>query len=317
MKLGIGLYWGGMEAEDLADIAHCADELGYDAIGLWEHLVYPKDYQSHYPYTADGKPPFLDTRSLDPWVTLSHIAAVTKRARLGTSIYILPLRNPFVSAKAIMTADVLSRGRIDVGVGVGWMEEEFKVVGENFQNRGRRMEEIIEVLRKLWTEDVPEHHGYYYDFGPVHFDPKPAQKPCPPIFIGGETEVAMRRAARIADGWMSGGTHFTPEAAGEMVKKVKGYLKEYGRENIPFPMRCGGGGWLDVDMIRRYEEAGVDQIGVSPWLGGPEFEAAAAKLGTATAAKQAQVEMGLKTLRQRIMDGLDRYAHEIFPKLGK
>lgn len=319
MKFGMGLYWGGMEPEDFIDVARKADECGYDSCGIWEHLIFPVGYKTRYPYHPEGTPSFDADQTLDPFVVLGHVAAVTKRIRLTTSIYILPLRNPFVSAKAVATVDTLSNGRMDLTVGVGWNREEYEVVGENFQDRGPRMEEIIHILRQLWTEEKTEFHGKYYDFPAVHFMPKPAQKPIP-ILIGSGIEAsadkAIRRAARIADGWAPAAIDNSPESVTRAIKKMRGYLHEYGRDKDPFKIKFGGGGWVDIDKVHRYEEAGADEISVSPWFDS-DYAALEAKVGPAAAGRAFQAQADRLVLRQRMLDGLERYAEQVIAKVRR
>jgi probable F420-dependent oxidoreductase len=266
MKLGLGLFWGGQEPNDLAMIARRADELGYESLWIWEHVVYPKEIRSRYLYTPDGSPPFADHRTLDPFVTLAHLAAVTSKIRLGTNIYVLPLRNPFLTARAVLTLDVLSRGRITLGAGVGWLEEEFQLLGQDFRSRGARADECAQVLKALWTQDEPEFHGKHFDFGPVRFDPKPVQKPYPPIIFGGDSPAAMRRAARFGDGWMSSGRLDTPESATEKIATLRAMRRDAGRDHEPFEVMVAGGAWLRGDDIERFERAGVDRLLIAPWF---------------------------------------------------
>ncbi len=313
MKVGIGLFWGGMEPGDLTTVASAADELGYESVWIWEHLVYPKVIRSKYPYSPDGTPPFADDRTLDPWVTLGHIAAVTKRIRLGTNIYILPLRNPFITARSVLTVDILSGGRVMLGAGVGWLAEEYELLGEDFHNRGQRAEEIVAVLKALWTQPEPEYHGRFYDFGPVRFEPKPVQKPHPPIIFGGESDAAMRRAARLGDGWISSGALETPETAAAKVAKLMAWRREAGRADEPFEITVVGGAWLDREALRRFEEAGVTRLLMAPWFA-PQTAQAMAKEGTARAWSKERLAGG--PVLDNILNGLYQYAEQVLSKQG-
>ena len=161
-------------------IAARAEEVGYGSVFVPDHVVFPVRVESPYPYTPDGSFPFaLDTPLYDPWVILSTIAAATSTIRLGTGIYVLPLRHPLVTARAVTSLDVLSGGRAILGVGAGWLAEEFTTLGLEPKRRFSRTEECIEVLRALWTQDEPEYHGRHFDFDPVHFAPRPVQHPSP------------------------------------------------------------------------------------------------------------------------------------------
>ncbi len=312
MKLGLGLFWGGQEPEDLASIASRADELGYESLWIWEHVVYPKVIRSKYPYTPDGSPPFADHRTLDPFVTLGHIAAVTKRIRLGTNIYVLPLRNPFLTARAVLTVDILSRGRVMLGAGAGWLEEEFALLGQDFATRGKRMNECTQVLKALWTQDEPEFHGEHFDFGPVHFDPKPVQKPHPPIFFGGETKAAMKRAATLGDGWVSSGAFETPETAVPKIEALRKLRREAGREGEPFEAMVNGGTWVTQDEIAAFEKVGVDRLLVAPWFS-REIRKEMKEMGTGHAWRKEN--LGDSDALRAVMFGLERYAEDVVSKL--
>jgi probable F420-dependent oxidoreductase len=312
VKLGLGLFWGGQEPEDLAAIAARADELGYESVWIWEHVVYPKEFKSKYPYTPDGSPPFADHRTLDPFVTLGHLAAVTKRIRLGTNIYVLPLRNPFLTARAVLTLDILSHGRVMLGAAVGWLAEEFELLGADFATRGKRTDECARVLKALWTEEEPEFHGQFYDFGPVHFDPKPVQKPHPPILFGGESMPAMRRAARLGDGWVSSGAFETPETAAAKVETLRRLRREAGREGEPFELMMNGGTWVDLDKLRQFEEAGVDRLLVAPWFA-RSIQEEMKREGTAKAWRRENIA-GPSVL-DAVMHGLQRYADDVVSKM--
>ena len=158
-------------------IAARAEAVGYGSVFVPDHVVFPVRVESPYPYTPDGSFPFaLDTPLYDPWVILSTIAAATSTITLGTAIYVLPLRHPLVTARAVTSLDVLSGGRAILGVGVGWLAEEFTTLGLEPKRRFSRTEECIEVLRALWTQEEPEYHGRHFDFDPVHFAPRPVQR---------------------------------------------------------------------------------------------------------------------------------------------
>lgn len=189
--------------ETLARVARAADEYQYDSIWITDHIVLPKTSRSQYPYAADGK---LDLEAaqhyLEPLTVMSYLAGVTERPAIGSSVLILPYRNPMLVAKMIATLDVLSRGRVILGVGVGWMEEEFRALNlPTFQERGAVTDEYIRILREVWTQERPSHTGRFFSFEEVRFYPKPVQKPHPPIWIAGHSKAAIRRAARLGDGW--------------------------------------------------------------------------------------------------------------------
>jgi probable F420-dependent oxidoreductase len=189
------------------------------------------------------------------------MAAVTERLRFLTGIYVLPLRNPFVVAKALGTAAILSNYRVTLGFGVGWMKEEFDLLEQNFRNRGKRADEMLEVLRKLWAGGMVEHHGPFYDFEPLQMSP--ALEVEIPIVVGGLSEPALRRAARIGDGWISD-IHSTDELR-QIVAKLGAYRSEYGRQNRSFQIIAAANDVFDVDGFRRLEDAGVTHLQTMPW----------------------------------------------------
>ncbi len=238
-----------------------ADELGYHAVWLSDHLITPMEYRSRYPYHESGRASYSpDTPLMDPWVAISHLAAVTTRIKLGTGVYILPLRNPFVTARAVATAHYLSGGRVLFGVGSGWMAEEFEAVGEDFSNRGRRMDEILDILTLLWSGKSVDHRGKFWRFQPVRFSPAPTSGI--PIIMGGESERALGRAAYRGDGWygLSG-----LERSLEIVRRLARLRDEAGRGDLPFQIwiRC-----LDeptVDNVRRHQDAGITRLAISLW----------------------------------------------------
>ena len=262
MKVGFtfrNVYWRHYSA-----LASKADELGFESVWMPEHLVLPLDIPHTYPFSTDGVPLFTSRMGLyDPWVVLAFAAAATQNLRLGTAVYMLPLRNPFVTARAVSTLDLLSNGRVILGCDIGWMQTEFEAVGEAWESRAGRTTEIVEILRKLWAEEVIEYHGKHYDFGPVKFEPKPVQQAGPPIQFGGETPDDLRRAAQLGDGWIS--VAHSPKEIGEFVRTLEGLRKEVGRDKEPFEITAAAPGVPTMDELRRYEEVGVVRMNVVPW----------------------------------------------------
>jgi probable F420-dependent oxidoreductase len=207
---------------------------------------------------------------LEPVTVLSSIAAVTSTLRLGTWVYVLPLRHPFVAARAFQTLDVLSNGRAEAGFGAGWLRGEFAAAGIDFAARGGRMDECLDICQRLWSQAKVEHSGQHFDFPPVAFEPKPVQRPWPRIHVGGESPAAMRRAARFGSGWL--GTEHSPQSAAEAVTLLRRYERERGsREPLEVTVAAGtitGAkdlAPLDGRAVAAFAEAGVDRLIVSPW----------------------------------------------------
>ena len=190
--------------ENLRALAQRAEDLGFDHVWVSDHVILPRQVESFYPYAADGVATFRpEDPYFEPLAALNFLAGCTQRVRLGTHVLILPYRNPVLSAKMIATLDVLSGGRVILGAGVGWMEEEFQALGlDTFKQRGAVTDEFIELYKELWTKDHPSFQGEHYRISGSGFEPKPVQKPHPPIWIGGHTGPAIRRAAKYGDGWM-------------------------------------------------------------------------------------------------------------------
>jgi probable F420-dependent oxidoreductase len=189
--------------ETIQRLGRAADEHHYDSIWITDHIVMPKTTTSRYPYSPDGRMDLEASQHyLEPLTVMSYLAGVTERPAIGSSVLILPYRNPMLVAKMVATLDTLSRGRVILAVGVGWMEEEFRALNlTTFGDRGAVTDEYIRILRELWTKEWPTWKGRFYSFEEVRFYPKPVQKPHPPIWIGGHTKAAIRRAALLGDGW--------------------------------------------------------------------------------------------------------------------
>jgi probable F420-dependent oxidoreductase len=239
-----------------------AERLGFESVWMADHLVFPVD-MSGSPHPGQDAPPVPPTTPVfDTFGWLCFLAGRTSRIRLGTNVYLLALRHPFTAARAVQTLDIVSEGRAEIGIGAGWLRSEWTAAGLDPRTRGRRLDEALAVCKRLWTEPVVEHHGTFFDFGPVMFEPKPAQKPWPPIHVGGESDAALRRAARQADGWY--GLSHTPESAAATVARLRALRAEVGRAGERFQVSLGGV-VRERDDLRRWEDAGVDRLVVSPW----------------------------------------------------
>ena len=271
MKVGIPLFM--LRHEQLVPIAEVAEEVGLESVWMPEHLVFPASVRSRYPYAEDGTPPSIrpETPLLDPLIVLAQVAARTSRLRLGTNVYVLPLRHPIAVARMATTLDVLSGGRFSFGVGAGWLEEEFEAVGADFSRRGALVRESVRAMKALWTEEEPTFRGRTWSFGPVRFEPKPVQKPHPPILVGGESEAALRRAAAVGDGWY--GVRHTPESVVPQVARLRAELAAAGRAGASFEVTVStSAAALDRDALRRFEDAGVDRVVALPWTRAREAE---------------------------------------------
>ncbi len=247
--------------EELVPLAQAGDDAGWSTLTLSDHLINPVETRSTYPYTKDGARRWeMGTPWPDPWVTVGHLSAVTTRLRFLTTVYILPARTPVHVAKQIGTAPVLSGNRVDLGVGMGWMEEEFDLMGTPFRQRGKRADEMIDVLRLLWTGDVVEHHGEHFDVPALEMLPAPTQPV--PIIVGGLSEAALRRAARN-DGWVS--DLHTIEELADIRRRIDAFRADYGRSDEPFSMYGSAKDAWDLDGYRRVHEAGVTHLITMPW----------------------------------------------------
>jgi len=266
MAVKLGIPIGDLDLPDVITVTQEADRLGFDSVWIPEHLVLPHDMQGS-PFAGVPHPPIpADMPFLDPFGLLAFLAAITERIRLATHVYNLGLRHPFVTARAVTTLDVLSGGRVDLGVGASWLEGEWQALGLDFASRGRRVDECLAVCRSLWGQEVTEHHGEFFDFGPVMFMPKPVQKPWPPLHVGGDGPAALRRAALNGDGWVP--MNHRLEELGPAVARIAELRARAGRER-PVEVTFWGPVRNAADLDR-YTRAGVDRVLVRPWRSGQD-----------------------------------------------
>jgi probable F420-dependent oxidoreductase len=245
----------------LAEVARKAEALGYESVWLPEHLIVPLEMHSPYPYSADGTFPGGAHVALhDPFVALSYVAACTERIKLGTGVFVLPLRNTVAVAKAAASLDVLSNGRFLFGIGVGWFVDEFAAAGMPFADRAARAREAIRLMRTLWREETPQFAGRFHSVPPSGFSPKPVQPGGPPIILGGESPAALRRAAALGDGWI--GVAHTPESLQPLLASLRRHLADAGRAGEPFEISVGTAPTLrlDRDAVRAFADLGVDRL---------------------------------------------------------
>jgi len=270
MKFTLSLAF--CEAADLCTLARAAEHAGFAMVSLSDHVVHPRKIGTKYPYTHDGSlrwEPFTDWP--DVWVAIGAMAAVTEHIRFTTSVFVLPLRNVFSVAKSVATAAVISRDRVALGIGVGWMREEFELLGQDFKTRGRRADEMIEVLRVLWAGGWVSFRGDYYDFDELEMSPVPAEDI--PIYVGGISERALYRAATHGDGWCSD-IHTTDDLK-RILTELRRLRADSARAEQPLQVLAACADAFDVDGYKRIGDIGVTHTMTMPWYiygGGDSIE---------------------------------------------
>jgi probable F420-dependent oxidoreductase len=247
------------ETGNIAEIAREVETLGYEAFFIPEHPVIPIGFKT--PVPGGGKLPEHYSRWMDPFVALSVAAAVTTRVKLGTGICLLPEREPLITAKTIATLDVISGGRVVLGVGGGWLREETEAMGTRFEKRWKRLRETVEALRVLWTEAEPGYQGELVQFPPLRCDPKPLQKPGPPILLGARGPRALERVVRTYDGWAP--VVGKPESFKSDVESLRKVAAERGRDAESLQVTAfvsPGEDGISLDDLRLYKEAGANRL---------------------------------------------------------
>ena len=253
--------------DEALSLAVASEGMGYLGIYLSDHLFNPRDLKSRYTYSKapDGSPFWeKETSWPDPMCLISALSSVTTDLTFTTGIYIAPVRDLITVAKSVGTAAVLSGNRVRLGVGVGWCEEEYVQTGQDFSNRGKRLNDMIPALRALWQGGWVEYHGTHYDVPPCQMNPSP-RLPVP-ILGGGDSDAALRRASTLCDGWINTGAALPDEAFVE-VGRIQDALKQAGRDNEPFSIYLAVKAFPDLDLYRRLEDAGVTDILCAPWMG--------------------------------------------------
>lgn len=262
MRFWNSLTW--LDADQVVPMAQLSEELGFHGVTVSDHVVHPEKLTSAYPYTDDGKPMFDDDADWpDPWVLVGSLASVTKRLQFTTNIYVVPLRNVLAVAKTVGTAALVSNGRVALGMGAGWMREEFDLLGQDFDTRGKRIDEMVEALRLLWTGEVVDYHGDHVDFDRLSMRPAPPGGRVP-IWGGGQSKTALRRAARL-DGWI--GTVYPPDEAIEYAERLRDARAEAGTlDRDDYEVALAVYALPTPELCARLENAGVTSLFTAPWM---------------------------------------------------
>jgi probable F420-dependent oxidoreductase len=282
MRIGFGLPTGGAWAtpEAIDAVARGAEALGYSSLWTFQRLLYALEPRNEYYGAPGGVWPEVFKRTLDPIVVLTLAAAATRTIRVGVSVLIVPFYEPIVLGKQLATLDYVCNGRLDVGLGIGWSLDEFEAVGAGASERGARADEFIRCLKTVWTQERVEFAGKFYHIPPCRVEPKPVQRPHPPVLVGGYNDAVFRRAAELGDGYTGGNIPLADMAS--VVARVRAAAERAGRDPATFPIVCrgafnltpaplGGGRralWGSVDEIRddvrRYADAGVTELFLDP-----------------------------------------------------
>ncbi len=260
MKVGCQMAFSDLTPpEYIAQAGAMVEELGFHSLWVPEHVLFFPDYASRYPYTEDGKLQGDPKSLIDPLTALTFVAAHTSTIRLGTGICLVPQRNPVYTAKQIADLDYLSGGRVDFGIGIGWLREEFEALGVPWEDRAGRTLECVEVMKTLWCDEVSHYEGNYFSIKQAYQNPKPVQKPHPPLLFGGESNAALKRVATLGDGWY--GFNLTPARLEQHLATLDGLLAEENRHRDEIviyvsPAREAS----DSDSIKAFSALGVQQV---------------------------------------------------------
>lgn len=286
---------GFVHPDHLVRLAIAAEAAGFDTVSIADHVVHPMEIRSRYPYSKDGERGWDHTAPWpDPFVATMAMAANTKRLRFSQGVYILPMRDPFTVAKAVGTCARLSGNRVRLGIGLGWMADEFELLGQSFAERGARTDEMIAVLRKLWSGEIVEHHGRFYDFGPLTMVPG-VERPIP-IIVGGNSKAAQRRVAAHGDGWAPAG--LTIDQVDSALLEIRAMMKAQGREDRPLEIFAACPDATDVAAYQRMEAAGISHLVLKPW------------------ARYFEVDRTGSAAPQEMEDGIKRFGDEVIARLA-
>jgi probable F420-dependent oxidoreductase len=272
MKFGLAFASSvGTDSSSSLEICRKAEAIGFDSVWGGEHVIRPDEIESPYPYTADGEMPGeAETSIPDPLIWLAYVAAAAPTLRLGTCILIVPQRNPLVLAKELATLDQLSNGRVELGLGVGWMREEFEALGIPWERRGARTDEYVAAMQALWAGPHAEYHGEFVDFPPATCSPRPVNGSIP-ILVGGDTPAAIRRAARLADGYFPGTTD--PEELARLIQEVRRAADGEGRDGEAITIHAIFGTQMadPIAGVEQLSKIGVERVMVPAFFfAGPD-----------------------------------------------
>lgn len=307
MKFGVFLPISGRAASGaLLAAARRAEALGFASVWAADRIVTPWEIRTAYPYSLDHR--FIvpaDAPFLEPLTCLAYLAAGTEKIALGMSVLVLPYRHPLHWAKTATTIDHLSRGRLILGVGVGWMAEEFEALGAPFKDRGAVADEQLEVVRRLWADEAPSFDGQYYRFPAVGFEPKPLQQPRIPIWVGGEGPRAQRRAARWGDAWFPYFVRITPRELAARFEEVRRAAAQVGRDPQQIRLAC----CLPIELTREPAAQEEDRL-----LGSPEQVTVALRAFQKIGVEHVALQFMVPRWPER-QDQIERFAREVLPAL--
>lgn len=258
------------------DLARAAEEAGFESVWVPEHLIMPVVMTGAPNTPHEGEPPISAlTPAYDPWVQIATMAAQTTTLRFGTNVYNIGLRHPFVTARSVTTIDAVSGGRLEFGIGASWLSQEWQAMELPFETRGRRVDETIRIIQRLFTDEEVEHKGEFFEFQPVGFLPKPVQHPWPPMHIGGDSPAAIRRAAELGDGWIP--MQQSLETLPANLARLQALRSAAGRTG-EFQVTLGAR-VTSVDDVHRWEDAGATRLLVSPYTSPREAAAGLSRFG--------------------------------------
>lgn len=260
MKIGCQMAFNDFTSPSyIAEAAQYVEEKGFHQFWVPEHVLFFPEYESRYPYSDDGRISGEPRSLLDPFSALTFVAAHTSTIRLATGICLVPQRNPVYTAKMVADLDFLSGGRFELGVGIGWLREEFEALGVPWEDRAGRTVECLELMKALWCDEVSSYEGRYYQVKAAYQNPKPVQKPHPPIIFGGESDAALRRVATLGQGWY--GMNLTPDRLESRLAFLARELEANGRTLDEIKLYVGPDPSVrDPAEMQRFESLGVEQI---------------------------------------------------------